>query len=115
MFENHQHRVDDLSQGFSIFKTLVLKEIERGHAVDAIGFYQTGLVRPLIEVLGMIYRPFKSDFGMRYTHMTFPLDKQKLIEDLNYIARFEDLPTMVKKVEEAFVDAVQLVKSKSKL
>jgi hypothetical protein len=115
LFESHQSRVDDLNRGFPIFKTLALKEIERGHAIDALGFYQTGLVRPLIEVLGMIYRPFKSDFGMRYIHKDLPLDKQKLIEELSYVSSFKDLPKKISMAEAAFADAVQKVKSKSTL
>lgn len=113
LFKRQQIRVNDLKNGFPIFKTLVLKEIDRGLAIDAIGFYQNGLVRPLIEVLGMIYCPYTADFGMRYIHKTFPLDQQKLIEDLNYVSKVQDLHEKIAKAEKAFEDAVRQVQSRS--
>lgn len=115
LFERQKTRADELSQGFPIFKTLVLKEVERGNAIDAFGFYQNGLVRPFIEVLGMLRRPFRYDFGMRYIHKTFPSNEQKLIEELNYVSDFKDLPSRVERVERAFKDAVDQVKSRVKI
>jgi hypothetical protein len=115
LFRQHQERVEQIAQAFPIFKTLALKAIERGHEVDALGFYQNALVRPLIEVLGMIYRPFKSDFGMRYVHSSFPPEFQKLIKNLNYVSCFEDLPSKILEAEDAFHRAVKLVKEKTEL
>lgn len=115
LFDRQQVRADELNRGFPIFKTLALKEIDRGQAIDAIGFYQNGLVRPFIEVLGMIYRPFTSDFGMRYVHKSFPIDKQNLIEDLNYVSSIHDLPKKIAKVEKEFIEAVRQLKDRTKL
>ncbi|MGZ5279979.1 MAG: nucleotidyltransferase domain-containing protein [Pseudobdellovibrionaceae bacterium] len=115
LFKKQQARAEELSQGFPIFKTLVLKEMDRGQAIDAISFYQNGLVRPFIEVAGMIYRPFKSDFGMRYIHKTFPKGVQELIEDLSYVSNVSELPNKILKVEKAFNEAVMRVKNRTAL
>ncbi len=115
LFEKQQLRAEELSQGFPIFKTLTLKEIERGKSIDAIGFFQAGLVRPYIEVLGMLRRPFKYDFGMRYIHQTFPLDEQKLIEEFCYVARFKDLPEKLAKLENEFNEAIKQIRSRKSL
>ena len=115
LFEKQKLRADELCQGFPIFKTLVLKEIERGQPIDAIGFYQMGLVRPYIEVLGMLRRPFKYDFGMRYIHKSFPLEEQKVIEELSYVASFSDLPEKLIKVEQSFYTAVSQVRSRNSI
>ncbi|MES2802633.1 MAG: hypothetical protein V4654_09100 [Bdellovibrionota bacterium] len=115
LFKRQQLRVNELSDGFPIFKSLVLKEIERGQSVDAISFYQNGLVRPFVEVLGMIHRPFKFDFGMRYIHKSFPHEDQALIEDLSYVSSFKDLPEKILKVEKAFNTAVNKVRSRTGL
>lgn len=115
LFKRQQTRAEELNQGFPIFRTLALKEIDRGHPIDAISFYQTGLVRPFIEVLGMIHRPFKFDFGMRYVHKSFPKDAQELIEDLNYVSSFGDLPDKISKVEKAFCKAMEQVKNRTAL
>lgn len=115
LFKRQQLRVNELSDGFPIFKSLTLKEIERGHSIDAISFYQNGLVRPFVEVLGMIHRPFKFDFGMRYIHKSFPKEDQALIEDLSYVSSFKDLPEKILKVEIAFITAVNNVRSRTGL
>jgi hypothetical protein len=115
LFKKQQARAEELNQGFPIFKTLVLKEFDRGQPIDAISFYQTGLVRPLIEVLGMIHRPFKSDFGMRYVHKSFPKETQLLIEDLSYVGNVQELPGKVSKAEKAFNEAISRVRNKTTL
>jgi hypothetical protein len=115
LFKRQQLRLNELSDGFPIFKSLALKEIERGHWIDAISFYQIGLVRPFVEVLGMIHRPFKFDFGMRYIHKSFSKEDQVLIEDLSYVSSFKELPEKILKVEMAFNTAANLVRSRTEL
>ncbi len=115
LFKRQQARAEELNQGFPIFKTLALKEIDRGQAIDAISFYQSGLLRPFVEVLGMVHRPFKFDFGMRYIHKSFPKEAQELIEDLSYVSSFDDLPDKISKVEKAFKKAIEQVKNRTAL
>jgi hypothetical protein len=57
---------------------LVDKELERGHALEAYGFYQI-LIRALIELLGMQHRPDRFDFGWRYVERELPPSAQALI------------------------------------
>ena len=115
LFQRQHLRVAELAQGFPIYRTLVLKEAERGQAIDAISFYQNGILRPLIEVMGMIYRPFKYDFGMRYVHKSFPLEQQKLIQELSYPPDVSALPQLVHRAEKVFAEFVQKVKSRTSL
>lgn len=115
LFARQQLRVNDLSNGFPIFKSLALKELARGNPIDAIGFYQNGLLRPFIEVLGMLRRPFRYDFGMRYLHRSFSPEEQRLIEDLSYVPAAADLPGRILKLEEAFRSAVDKAKARKTL
>lgn len=115
LFHRQQLRAEELYQGFPIYKSLVLKELERGKAIDAISFYLTGLVRPLIEVLGMIYRPYKFDFGMRYIHSSFPKDIQDLIQKLNFVSTTKELLDNVQIVEKKLNDAIVTVRSRKSL
>ena len=115
LFDKQMIRAEELKRGFVIFKTLVQKEIERGNRIDALGFYQTGLLGPAIEVLGMLRRPFKYDFGMRYIHKSFPKDEQTLIEELSYVSNFEALPEKLNKIEKAFNSAVAEVQKRKSL
>ena len=48
-----------------VYRMLVEKELARGHPLEALGFYQA-LLRALIELLGMRYRPERFDYGWRY-------------------------------------------------
>ena len=72
-------------QAFPVYKVQVLKAIDRGHEADAFHFYQSGIVRPLVELLGMIYRPFQYDFGLRYIYRSFPGDLRERVRCLCYV------------------------------
>lgn len=91
-------------------RVLVLKEIARGNALDALAFYRNGLDRPLIEILGMVHRPYKYDFGMRYLHKYFSKEPLDMIEELLYVADSRDVLQKLAKIEEALKKAVQQAK-----
>ena len=58
-------RLGQLRGAVPIFRMLVEKELARGHPLEAFGFHQV-LLRALIELLGMRYRPDRFDFGGVY-------------------------------------------------
>ncbi|MGB3428040.1 MAG: hypothetical protein WBA53_07675, partial [Burkholderiaceae bacterium] len=64
-----------------IYAMLVEKELARGRPMEALGFYQA-LLRALLEVLGMVHRPDRFDFGWRYVETQLPE------EELQQLARF---------------------------
>ena len=72
------HRLAQLRSAVPVYAMLVDKELERGHALEAYGFYQV-LVRALIELLGMQHRPDRFDFGWRYVERELPPSAQELI------------------------------------
>lgn len=115
LFQRSQARLREVAQTFPFYKTLVLKEIDRGQAIDAMAFYNNGLLRPLVEVLGMIYRPYKFDFGFRYLHKHFPAELQNLVQDLTYVSDLADLSKKVIKLESAFIDACEKAQAKKSL
>ena len=115
LFKRQQLRLLEITQAFPFYKTLVLKEIDRGQAIDAMSFYQTGMLRPLVEVLGMLHRPYKFDFGLRYVHKHFPADVQKMVQDLTYVSDLADLSKKVIKLEEAFTEALKKAQVKKSL
>ena len=115
LFKRQQLRLLEITQAFPFYKTLVLKEIDRGQAIDAMSFYQTGMLRPLVEVLGMLHRPYKFDFGLRYVHKHFPADVQKMVQDLTYVSDLADLSKKVIKLEEAFTEALKKAQAKKSL
>ena len=65
------HRLAQLRGAVPVFQMLVEKELARGHPLEAFGFHQV-LLRALIELLGMQYRPDRFDYGWRYVETELP-------------------------------------------
>jgi len=102
-------RLSEIEDAFPIFKTEVLKELDRGHSVDAFAFYFDGIVRPLVELMGMLHRPFRYDFGLRYLHKSFPENDRKQIEDLLYVCTVDEMKDRVLKADRLFHETRLLV------
>ena len=98
-------RLEEIEAAFPVYQTEVLKELDRGHAIDTFAFYFGGIVRPLVELMGMIHRPFRYDFGLRYIHKTFPEAEQKAIENLLYVKAMNDLKERMIEVDRLFQEA----------
>jgi predicted nucleotidyltransferase len=81
----HRERLSEIEGFFPVYKTLVLKELDRGNSIDAFAFYFGGLLKPLVELMGMLHRPFQFDFNLRYLHKSFPEKDRKTIENLLYV------------------------------
>ena len=87
----HLKRLREIEAAYPIFRIEVFKELDRKHPIDAFGFYFTTIIRPLVELMGIIYRPYRYDFGLRYLHKTFPVADQKIIERLLFVQDAEAL------------------------
>lgn len=115
LFARQQVRAEELAAGFVIFKTLVLKELARGQVIDAFSFYQTGLVRPLAEVMGMLHRPFKFDFGLRYLHRHFPAEAREQIQELCYVSSPDELAGRAEQADRMLQEALAQVRARTGL
>jgi hypothetical protein len=80
-----QARLAQIRASWPVYRTIVEKEVARDHALDAIGFYFGGLLRPLIELVGMRYRPERFDYGWRYLHADLPAELQRTLQDFAYV------------------------------
>ncbi len=80
-----EHRLGQLRGAVPIYLMLVEKELARDHPLEALGFYQV-LLRALIELLGMRYRPHRFDYAWRYVETELPEDAQHLIEGYAFVA-----------------------------
>lgn len=81
-----RQRLAQIRASWPVYRTVVEKELARGRSLDAIGFYFNGLLRPLVELLGMRYRPEKFDYGWRYLHYDLPADVQRQLESFAFVA-----------------------------
>lgn len=81
-----RQRLAQIRAAWPVYRMIVEKELARGRALDAIGFYFNGLLRPLLELVGMRHRPERFDYGWRYLHHELPLPLQRELQDLAYVA-----------------------------
>lgn len=68
-----------------MFKIMPLKEINRKNYIEAFAFYNSYVLRPLIELLRIKYGPDEHyNFATRYVHYEFPEDIVKRLEGLYF-------------------------------
>ena len=84
-------RIPALASAFAMFQHLVTKERLRGHAVDALAFYQAMTLRPLVEAIRLLHCPQRRVFGLRYLTRDLPLEACARIEALAFVRDLDDL------------------------
>jgi predicted nucleotidyltransferase len=108
--QEHQKRVADTKAAFPIIVTEVLKELDRGHHVDAFVFY-FALVKRFVELLGIKYRPWRYDFGLRYASRDFPFDVHKRLNNYVFVSDANKLRALTLELEEEFSDTLKFVEN----
>lgn len=108
----HLRRLNEIEAAYPIFKLEVLKELDREHPIDAYSFYFMAVIRPMVELMGILYRPFRYDFGLRYLHRTFPEKDQKLIERLIYVGDAAALRERMIEADRLIGDVIRRVHEK---
>lgn len=110
--QRQRRRLNEIVEAFPVYRTTVFKELDRGNAIDAFAFYYSGMLRPLIEVMGLIYRPYRFDFGFRYLKPSLPTDLYLRIEPLFFVGNLNLLQEYAMAVDELFTDMVAKAKLK---
>jgi predicted nucleotidyltransferase len=103
-----QSRFNEIKIRFDLLQPLVQKEIYRGHLVEAIGNYHAWTLLPLVEVLGMIYRPHRFDFQLKYFSRDFPPEIVDRVTSLYCITNLEDLATKQQIAASYFVEILPI-------
>lgn len=83
--ERRMKRWGQLRGSVPVFAMLVDKELARGRPLEALGFYQ-GLLRALLEVLGIEHRPDRFDFNWRYVETQLPEGARALLARYAFVA-----------------------------
>ncbi|MBN1134989.1 MAG: hypothetical protein JXM73_00290 [Anaerolineae bacterium] len=87
---------------FEIFQVMVLKELNRGNLVEAVGYYHAYTLRPLLSALNMRYRPERHGFGVRYVYYELPPEVTARLERLFLPVSLADLRAKQAEAEEWF-------------
>lgn len=85
-----RERLKAIESSFPIYKAIVIKELHRQRALDALAFYRI-LSGFHVELTGMKYRPFHYDFGLRYAHVELPEEIQDELSEFSYVIDIDDV------------------------
>lgn len=99
-----QNRLQDITTVFDLFRVLTLKEIHRGNDLEAIPYYHRFTLQPLVEVLGMLYRPDRSHFYTRYIHYDLPREVLDRLRPMFYVRDLVDLRQRREEAEDWFTE-----------
>ena len=91
-------RLRRLNLRFAIFNNYVVKELERGHPLEALEDYRAITLATLVEALRIKFSPLHYDFRMHYVDRELPPDTTKRLRRLSYV---RDLKDLERKYEEA--------------
>lgn len=100
---------DVLAQPNSVLSNSVKKEINRGRLVSAISNYHNYTLQPLVELLGMVYRPEQYDFRTKYFYRDFPTEIITHVELLYCVMNLSDLASKQQQAEVLFSETLPRV------
>ena len=83
-------------------QVLVLKEVERGRLLEALGYYHTTVLEPLTELLRLRSCPEKHDYGLKHLYRDLPADVVKELEALYSVVTLAELPAAVARADALF-------------
>lgn len=108
-FSKMKQRLDTLKITFPFRQTFVRKEINRGHFAEAVVRYHNYTLNPLVEILGMIYRPYRYDFMLlKYFNRDFPSEVVARVEPLYCVVNLVDLAEKQQLAEVMFAETLPL-------
>jgi len=105
-------RLTELEASFPIYVLQVLKPLDRHRHTEAFAFYYHGLLRKLVELMGIRYRPYRYDFELRYLERDFPQQEQDAIHEYMKYVDPDDLRKKVELIERDFEKHLKLVKQR---
>lgn len=76
---------------FHLFQPLILKELPRKNYIEALTFYHSYTLRPLVELLRIQYAPAHYNFASRYIYYDLPAGIVQRLEQLYFVATPTDL------------------------
>ena len=91
-----------LKTKFELFQPLVIKEIHRGHAIEAKGYYQNACSKFLLDLFKIKYSPTRYNFGVRYVYDELPPDVLHELETVYFVTGLADLKIKQMRAEALF-------------
>ena len=86
-------RCRELQAWFALSQGFVRKAIRRGRHAEALATYWAATLKPLADLLRMVYCPARWDFGMRYMDRDLPPEVYRRFCELMFVQDLNDLET----------------------
>jgi hypothetical protein len=98
--EKISSQLQQMKVTFEMFQVETLKEINRGNDIEAISFYYSTTIRPLVELLRIRYMdvPARHKFYTRYIQYDLPTE---VVDELRQLFYVKDLADLVVKHQQA--------------
>lgn len=78
-------RVETLRITFEMYQVFTQKELNRGNHLEALSYYNGLTLRPLVELLRIVYCPQRYNFHTRYIYYELPAEIVKRLEALYFL------------------------------
>jgi hypothetical protein len=104
-------RVASLRTTFDLYQCMVTKEVYRQHPLDALMFYNSCTLRPLIEALRILHTPARHGFGIHYAYVDLPAEVSRRLEELYFVHDLEDISRKRAAAETWFYETLEQIKS----
>ncbi len=111
MVQKILQRLETMKITFEMFQVLTWKEIYRGNAIEAISYYQSMTIRPLVEALRMLYAPWHYNFHTRYVYYEFPKEVVRRLEPFFYPTDLQALKNCLSEANQWFQEITQQITS----
>jgi hypothetical protein len=102
-----QARVKTLRVLFDLFQMLTLKELNRHNDVEALMFYHSYTLRPLVELLRIKHAPTRNGFHTRYFYYDLPREVVRELEPFFFVQNADDLRVKRERAEKWFRSLIQ--------
>ena len=104
-------RVSELQDTYRALRPWVIKQIRREKFVEAFGYYERYVLRPLVETLRLAYVPRKSDYYVKDVYRDLPTEIVRELAKLYQVPDLEAFQLRLEKADQLFEAALDLAGS----
>jgi len=103
-------RIDELRKTFLFFQAWVMKGVRRNNFLEALSYYHSFVLAPLVELLRIYYEPTKREFGLKHVERDLPRSGLKSLEDLYKVNSTVDISVKTKAANQLFLKMLKKLK-----
>lgn len=115
-FQSHQKkRIAELEKTFIFFQVWVKKGVKRDNFLEALSYYHSFILDPLVELLRIKHEPTKREFGLKHVERDLPKNVLRELEDLYKVDLTPEISTKSQKANELFFKVLKEVEKENNI